>query len=69
MDIKPTQLKGRLIIGTYGAGGFNIAGDRYDGSVIIVRDKVISWPINNFNQINKSSLAPIFDHDNENLLL
>ena len=65
MDIKPTKLKGRLIIGSYGAGGFSIAGERYNGSVIIIHDKVISWPINNFNQINKTTLAPIFNHDNE----
>jgi len=44
-DITPLITKESQVITSYGNGGFNISGRRYDSSVIVFPDKVIPWNI------------------------
>lgn len=43
MDITPLIPKEVQVINSYGAGGFVINNIRYEGSVIVFPDEVVSW--------------------------
>jgi uncharacterized protein len=42
-------------IQSYGDGGFRIGGETYAGSVMVLRDAVHPWPVNNFSHITTDS--------------
>ncbi len=44
---------GRKAIASYGDGGFRIADERHDGSVLVFPDRVMAWPVS-----RKADLAP-----------
>jgi len=44
-DITPLLPVGRQIIHSYGGGGFRIAGQAYDGSVLVFPETTLPWPI------------------------
>ncbi len=46
----------------YGAGGFRIAGSRYEGSVLILDDKVLGFSPRALGEVDLLSLEPIFAH-------
>ena len=41
MDITPQVDAGRQLINSYGDGGFRISGRRYEGSVLVLADRVV----------------------------
>lgn len=41
MDITPQVDAGRQLINSYGNGGFRISGRRYEGSVLVLADRVV----------------------------
>lgn len=41
MDITPQVDAGRQLINAYGDGGFRISGRRYEGSVLVLTDRVV----------------------------
>ena len=45
MDITPLVPKGRQLIQSYGDGGFRISGTRHEGSVWILPERTIAWPV------------------------
>ena len=54
----------------YGNGKFHVDGAIYEGSLIILPSRVFSWQVNEFCEINKTSLLPhIYPHDDIDLLL
>ena len=59
-DITPAVPQGRQLINGYGNGGFRIAGERHAGSVIVLRDRTIPWPVGAYEDITLESLAPVF---------
>ncbi len=52
--------KGRSIIETYGEGGFRISGTRYEGSVIVLADKVLPWLAHDWKEFPSHSFMPLF---------
>ena len=56
MDITPLLPKGSQIIQGYGDLGFRINGERYEGSVIVLPDHTIAWPVTGFDQVNDGTL-------------
>ena len=44
----------------YGGGGFRIAGDRFEGGVLILDDVVHLWPVSDLKGVTPESLAPVF---------
>jgi uncharacterized protein len=44
----------------YGGGGFRIAGQRYEGSVLILDDAVRPWPAADLKSVTPESLALVF---------
>jgi len=43
LDITPHTPAGRQIVQAYGEGGFRIAGEAYDGSVLVFLERTIPW--------------------------
>ena len=58
-DITPLIPIGRQLIQAYGDGGFRIAGSRWEGSVIVLRDRTVSWPVAAMSAITPDSLATV----------
>lgn len=49
------------IVETYGEGGFRLAGQRHEGSVLIVGDEARSWPVRTLAEATPESLAAVFE--------
>lgn len=69
MDVTPLVPQGRQVIEAYGDNGFRISGVRYDGSVLVLPDRTLSWPIAASEDITVESLAPVTDQEDTELLL
>ena len=63
MDITPLVPKDRPLIHGYGDGGFTIRGVRWEGSILILPDRVVSWPVQTMDQFTLESLAPVLGFD------
>lgn len=61
MDITPLIPAGRQLIQRYGEGGFRISGQRYDGSVIVFRERTLSWPVGAIGDVQPDSLRPVLE--------
>lgn len=49
----------RQLIQSYAAGGFRIAGSRHEGSVLVLPERTLAWPVAAPEQVTAESLAPI----------
>jgi uncharacterized protein len=59
MDFIREQPPGRQLIQGYQEGGFRIAGVRHQGSVLVLPDRTLAWPVSGLDQVTLESLAPI----------
>jgi uncharacterized protein len=59
MDVTPQVPPGRQLIQAYGSGGFRIANQRHEGSVLVFPDRTIAWTITSFEAATPESLAEI----------
>jgi uncharacterized protein len=59
MEVKPVLPAGRQLIQGYRQGGFTIAGVRYHGSVLILPDRTLAWPVSDFAALTIESIEPI----------
>lgn len=48
-------------IDAYGDGGFRLAGERHEGSVLILADEARSWEVASLGQLTLKSLQPVLD--------
>jgi uncharacterized protein len=61
VDITPRIPGGRQLINAYGAGGFRIAGTAYKGSVLVLPERALPWPVALMAGLTLESLAPLFE--------
>ena len=59
LDITPHVVAGRQLIQSYGNMRFRIAGDAHQGSVIVLPDRTLSWPVREAAAITVDSLAAL----------
>ena len=59
VDITPLLPGGRQIVESYGGGGFRVSGQRYQGSILVLPDRTLGWPVASFADITLDSLAPL----------
>lgn len=62
-DVTPDVPEGRQIIEAYGGGGFRISGVRHQGSVIVMVDRVLPWPVAEAAELDAGSVAPVIEAD------
>lgn len=60
VDITPLLPGGRQIVESYGGGGFRVSGQRYQGSILVLPERTVAWPVKIFTEITLDSLAPLF---------
>jgi uncharacterized protein len=48
-------------IDSYGGGGFRLSGQWHAGSLLIVGDEPRPWPVVRLAEVDRDSLAPVFD--------
>ena len=58
MAIAPAAA-GRQLIQGYAAGGFRIGGVAHAGSVLVLPERTLAWPVGAPDQVTVESLAPI----------
>ena len=63
MDVTPRIAEGRQLIESYGNGRFKITGTAYEGSVLVFPDRVLDWPVNDFQAIDEASLSAFTSAD------
>jgi uncharacterized protein len=51
--------EGRQLIQAHREGGFTIAGVRHEGSVLVLPDRTLLWPVRELSAVTMDSLAPI----------
>lgn len=63
MKLEKVDLSGLSVVTSYGEGGFRVAGERYEGSVLL-RDEVLhTWPVTDVDDITVENLAPVLESD------
>lgn len=70
MQLEKIDLAGLSVVTAYGGGGFRVAGQRYEGSLLL-RDEVLHvWPVTAAAEITVETLTPILEsEDPPDLLL
>jgi uncharacterized protein len=48
-------------IDSYGGGGFRLSGAWHEGSLLIVGDEPRAWEVTSLAQVNRETLAPVFE--------
>lgn len=46
-------------VDAYGDGGFRLAGERHEGSVLILGDEARSWPVASLAELTVETLSPV----------
>jgi uncharacterized protein len=59
MAITPAAPAGRQLIQSYHPGGFRIAGVGHEGSVLVLPERTLAWPVRAPDEVTAASLAPI----------
>jgi uncharacterized protein len=59
MDVTPLVPKGRQLIQSYGDDGFRISGTRHEGSVWILPEQTIAWPVARLTEADPQSLKEL----------
>lgn len=61
MDLNPRLAPGRQLIQAYGDGGFMIAGQRWQGSVLVFPETTQAWACSDMAALSLESLTAIVD--------
>lgn len=59
MEITPAVAAGRQLIQAYWEGGFTVAGTRCDGSLLVLPEQTLAWPVDQLSALTFESVAPI----------
>lgn len=51
----------RKVINGYGDGGFRIAGERVEGSVIVFPQHFVAWPVSDAASLRAEDFAPLIE--------
>lgn len=63
MEITPLIAAGRLLVHSYGNGGFTIGEGRYTGSQLLLPDRVLPWEVAGIEDVTSASLAEVLAHE------
>ena len=58
-DLTPDVPAGRQQIQAYREGGFTIGGVRRTGSVLVLPEETLPWPVSSWDELTIESLAPV----------
>lgn len=49
----------RQVVRSYRDGGFTVSGTRHEGSILVLPDRVLPWPVTSIDGLTPASLEPI----------
>ncbi len=58
-DVTPDIPLGRQLVEAYGDGGFTVSGTAYRGSILILPERTLGWPVADIGELTLESLEPI----------
>jgi len=58
---KQTPAGGLQVIQGYGRAGFKVSGVRHEGSILVLPDQTMSWPVGKTSELTLQSLKPIIE--------
>ena len=59
MDVTPPIPADRQLIQAYGEGHFRISNVVYEGSVLVLPERTLAWPVAAFAEATLASLDPL----------
>jgi uncharacterized protein len=59
VDVTPAIPAGKQLIESYGDGRFRVSGVVHRGSVLVLRDTTLAWPIADMADLTEASLQPV----------
>jgi uncharacterized protein len=63
MEVRPIGPAGPQLIQGYDESGFRIAGTRHAGSVLVLPQQTLAWPVSAPEEVTAASLAPVHTAD------
>jgi uncharacterized protein len=63
MEVTPVVPAGRQLIQAYREGGFTVAGVRHEGSLLVMPEQTLPWPVATLAAVTFASVAPIIRAD------
>jgi uncharacterized protein len=61
MEFTRVPAQGRQFIQAHREGGFTIAGVRHEGSVLVLPERTLPWPVRALDAVTLDSLAPVIE--------
>ena len=62
MEVSPQVPAGRQTVEAYGDGGFRIGGVAHQGSVLVMPERTLAWPVQRLEEVSFASFAPLLPH-------
>jgi uncharacterized protein (TIGR04206 family) len=56
---RPHFAPGLQVVQSYGSGGFTVSGVRYPGSILVLPERVLPWPVNGIDELELATLEAI----------
>ena len=63
MDVTPLVPQGRQIIEGYGGGGFKVSGVALRGSILVLPERSLAWPIADIAALSLAELEPVLSEE------
>ena len=63
MDVTPLIPQGRQIIEGYGGGGFKVSGIALRGSILVLPERSLAWPIADIAALSLAELEPVLSEE------
>lgn len=61
IEVTEPHFDGQPPIDAYGGGGFRFGGARHEGSILILPQSAVPWPIADIESLTLSVLAPVLE--------
>ncbi len=61
MDLSPDSPREGQLIESYGGGRFRVSGVAYEGSILVLPERTLAWPVPDFGAVTRESLDPLFE--------
>ena len=62
MEVAPQVPAGRQMVEAYGEGGFRIGGVAYQGSVLVMPERTLAWPVQRIEDAAFASFASLMPY-------
>jgi uncharacterized protein len=59
MDVTPLIPAGRQIVESYGGGRFRVSGSVFEGSILVLTDRTVAWPVSDAAAMTFDDLATV----------